>query len=114
MTADVSDVELVAAIEQAYRVGYPRLVRVAAALLGDRERGRDAVQEAFVRALRSRGDLHRIESLDGWLWRTLVNVCLVERRRPLMASGVPVVRVTNGRLDWCSRPASSEAIRGYR
>lgn len=62
MTAVVSDVELVAAIEHAYRVGYPRLLRVAAALLRDRDRGRDAVQETFARALRSRADLDRIES----------------------------------------------------
>jgi RNA polymerase sigma-70 factor (ECF subfamily) len=96
MTAGVSDAELVAAIEHAYREGHPRLLRVAAALLGDRDRGRDAVQDAFVRALRSRADLRRIESLDGWLWRTLVNVCLVERSRPLMASGDLVVREANG------------------
>ena len=52
-------------------------------MLGDVDRGRDAVQEAFARALRSRGDLHRVESLHGWLWRTLVNVCQVENRHPL-------------------------------
>jgi RNA polymerase sigma factor (sigma-70 family) len=75
------DDELVAAIERAYRAGYPRFLRLAVALLGDVDQGRDAVQEAFVRALRSRGDLRRIDSLDGWLWRTLVNCCLAQRRR---------------------------------
>src|SRR6516162_5325373 len=74
------DDELVAAIERAYRAGYPRLLRVAVALVGDVDRGRDAVQEAFVRALRSRGDLRRIDSLDGWLWRTLVNCCYAQGR----------------------------------
>ena len=49
-------------------------------MLGDRERGRDAVQEAFARALRSRGDLRQAASLHAWLWRTLVNVCQVEAR----------------------------------
>jgi DNA-directed RNA polymerase specialized sigma24 family protein len=49
-------------------------------MLGDVERGRDAVQEAFARALRSRGDLRRSDRLDAWLWRTLVNVCKVELR----------------------------------
>jgi RNA polymerase sigma factor (sigma-70 family) len=40
-----------------------------------------AVQEAFARALRSRSDLHDLDSLHGWLWRTLVNVCRAEKRR---------------------------------
>ena len=53
-------------------------------MLGDVDRGRDAVQEAFARALRSRGDLRSLESLQGWLWRTLVNVCQVEKRHPLV------------------------------
>jgi DNA-directed RNA polymerase specialized sigma24 family protein len=67
-----------------YRGGYPRFLRVAVALLGDGERGRDAVQEAFVRALWSRAEVRQLERLEGWLWRTLVNVCLAElRRRPV-------------------------------
>jgi RNA polymerase sigma-70 factor (ECF subfamily) len=52
-------------------------------MLGDVDRGRDAVQETFARALRSRGDLRRLENLDAWLWRTLVNVCRIEHRHPL-------------------------------
>jgi RNA polymerase sigma-70 factor (ECF subfamily) len=43
------------------------------------------VQEAFARALRSRGDLRHLDRLDGWLWHTLVNVCRVEKRRPIDA-----------------------------
>ena len=52
-------------------------------MLGDADRGRDAVQEAFARALRSRDDLRDLEKLGGWLWRTVVNVCLAEKRRPV-------------------------------
>jgi RNA polymerase sigma factor (sigma-70 family) len=78
-----SDSNLVAAIERSYRDCYPRFLRLAVAMLGDVDRGRDAVQEAFARALRSRGALHRVENLDGWLWRTLVNVCRVDQRHPL-------------------------------
>jgi RNA polymerase sigma factor (sigma-70 family) len=77
------DADLVAAIEQAYRDNYPRFLRLAVAMLCDLDRGRDAVQEAFARALRSRGDLHRLENLQAWLWRTLVNVCRAEQRHPL-------------------------------
>jgi RNA polymerase sigma-70 factor, ECF subfamily len=42
------------------------------------------VQEAFARALRSRSDLRHLEGLEGWLWRTLVNVCRVEKRHPFI------------------------------
>jgi RNA polymerase sigma factor (sigma-70 family) len=79
-----SDQELVAAIEVAYHDDYRRFLRVAVAILGDADRGRDAVQETFVRALRSRRDLRRADSLGGWLWRTLVNVCRIESRHPTL------------------------------
>ena len=93
------DDELVAAIERAYRAGYPRLLRVAVALVGDVDQGRDAVQEAFVRALRSRRDLRRIESLDGWLWRTLVNCCLAQRRRASALTDEALSLETNGHAE---------------
>jgi RNA polymerase sigma-70 factor (ECF subfamily) len=80
----LADDELVAAIEQVYRDGYWKFLRVAVAMLGDRERGRDAVQEGFARILRSRRDLRRVESLEGWIWRTVVNVCRVELRHKVV------------------------------
>jgi len=84
---EASDDELVAAIEQAYRDEFRRFLWLAVAILGDVEAGRDAVQEAFARALRSRRELRHFERLYGWLWRNVVNVCLAEKRRrppPLM------------------------------
>jgi Sigma-70 region 2 len=83
----LADDELVAAIEQVYRDGYWKFLRVAVAMLGDRERGRDAVQEGFARILRSRRDLRRVESLEGWIWRTVVNVCRVELRHKVVRLG---------------------------
>ena len=68
-------------LELAYRQDYQRLARVARALLGDPERAHDAVQESFARAIRGRSSFRREGSLEGWLWRTLVNVCADERRR---------------------------------
>lgn len=95
------DAELVAAIEQAYRDGYRRFLRMAIALLGDVDRGRDAVQEAFASALWSRNDLQRLESLNGWLWRTLVNVCRVEQRHPVAHLDEAYEPKTNGHVeDW--------------
>jgi RNA polymerase sigma factor (sigma-70 family) len=76
----LADDEVIAAIEQAYRDDYRRLLRVAVGMLGDCERGRDAVQEAFERALRSRSDLRSLDRLHGWLWQTLINICRVELR----------------------------------
>jgi RNA polymerase sigma-70 factor, ECF subfamily len=70
-------------IEMLYRQRYPRYLRVAVAALGELERGHDAVHEAFVRAIRSLSDFRGEGSLEAWLWRTLVNVCIAERRRQL-------------------------------
>jgi RNA polymerase sigma-70 factor (ECF subfamily) len=91
-----SDVDLVAAIERAYREGYRRYLSLALGMLGDVDRARDAVQEAFAHALRSRGALRRPESIDPWLWRIVVNVCRVENRHPLTALNERYELQTNG------------------
>jgi RNA polymerase sigma factor (sigma-70 family) len=72
-----------AAIEEVYRQRYAAFLRLGYALLGDRERARDAVQEAFAVGLRARASFRGEGSLDGWLWRTFVNVCRQEQRRRL-------------------------------
>jgi RNA polymerase sigma factor (sigma-70 family) len=71
------------AIEEVYRQRYAAFLRLGYALLGDRDRARDAVQEAFAVALRARASFKGEGSLDGWLWRTFVNVCRQEQRRRL-------------------------------
>jgi RNA polymerase sigma-70 factor (ECF subfamily) len=68
-------------IESIYREHYAHFLRFAAASLGDVERGRDAVHEAFVLAIRSLADFRGRGRLESWLWRILVNVCLAENRR---------------------------------
>jgi RNA polymerase sigma factor (sigma-70 family) len=70
-----------AAIEAVYRARFSDFCSVAAAILRDRDAGRDAVQDAFAKAVRNRGDFRREGSLDAWLWRTVVNTALSERRR---------------------------------
>lgn len=70
----------IAALEDVYRRRYARFLRVAIALVGDRERAHDAVQETFARAIRNRFSFRGDGSLEGWLWRTLANVCADERR----------------------------------
>jgi RNA polymerase sigma-70 factor (ECF subfamily) len=63
-------------IEEIYRARYPQFLRVAIALLGDRNLAHDAVQEAFARALTNRNRLRSERGLVTWLWRTLTNICL--------------------------------------
>jgi RNA polymerase sigma factor (sigma-70 family) len=70
-----------AEIEAVYRARFGEFCSVAAAILRDREAGRDAVQDAFAKAVRSRREFRREGSLDAWLWRTVVNTAIAERRR---------------------------------
>ena len=77
----MTDTGSIADIEAIYREHYSRFLRFAVANLSDVERGRDAVHEAFVRAIRSVGDFRGQGRLESWLWRILVNVCTAEKRR---------------------------------
>lgn len=88
-------------IEAIYRNEYPRFLRVAVAHLGDTERGRDAVHEAFVRAIRSLDSYRGEGSLEAWLWRTLVNVCRVEQRHhSVLFSETPETLANDTTVDW--------------
>jgi RNA polymerase sigma factor (sigma-70 family) len=68
------------AIEAVYRAQLPRFRRVAAAVAGDRELARDAVQDAFASAVRNRRDFRADGPLEAWLWRTVVNAAVTVRR----------------------------------
>jgi RNA polymerase sigma-70 factor, ECF subfamily len=63
----------VGALESLYRERYDHFVRVAAALAGDGEAGRDAVQSAFASAVRTRASFRGDGSPEAWLWRIVVN-----------------------------------------
>jgi RNA polymerase sigma-70 factor (ECF subfamily) len=73
---------LLGQIEDVYRHQYQKFLRVGLAMLGDRERAHDAVQETFARAIRNRFDFRGEGSLEGWLWRTLTNHCRDLLRAP--------------------------------
>ena len=60
-------------IERVYRLRFDEYVRVAGAIAGDAEAGRDAVQEAFASAVRGRASFRGEGPLDAWLWRAVVN-----------------------------------------
>jgi RNA polymerase sigma-70 factor (ECF subfamily) len=59
-------------IETVYRRDLAKLQRLATAILGNRELGCDAVQDAFARAVQRRRGFRREGSLEGWLWRIVV------------------------------------------
>ena len=63
-----------------YEDGYRRYLRVAEAIVGDAETAHDAVQDAFARAIRSRSGYRSRGSVEGWLWRTVVNTAKSARR----------------------------------
>ena len=78
MTAGGATVE---ALESLYRADLPRFVRAATAIVGDEGAGRDAVQDAFVQAVRKRTSYKAEASLEGWVWRIVINEALALRRR---------------------------------
>ena len=71
----------VEALESLYRADLPRFVRAATAIVGDEGAGRDAVQDAFVQAVKKRGSYKGEAALEAWVWRIVVNESLAQRRR---------------------------------
>lgn len=69
-----------AALSEIYEQRYRRFLRVAEAIVGEAELARDVVQDAFARLIRSRDEFRGEGSLDGWVWRTVVNTASNARR----------------------------------
>lgn len=68
-----------------YERRFHAFVGGAYAVLGEPEAARDAVQEAFARALRDRRRFRGEGSLEAWLWRIVVNVARDAARRSRFA-----------------------------
>ena len=60
-------------LEALYRSRFEVFTRVAASVTGDSERARDAVQEAFARAVRERRSFRGEGPLEAWVWRIVLN-----------------------------------------
>jgi RNA polymerase sigma factor (sigma-70 family) len=99
-------------IEEVYRRQYRRFLRIARASLGDDELAKDAVQETFARAIRGRHSIDRAETLEAWLWRTLVNICRDEHRASARRTSYDARQTTsNGRAeDWAELRAAVAAL----
>jgi len=68
-------------LESAYRDRYPDLLRVAAAITGGAESGRDAVHDAFVDLIRARESYRGNGHLEAWAWAAVVNAARKQARR---------------------------------
>jgi RNA polymerase sigma factor (sigma-70 family) len=66
-------------LEALYRSHLPRFVRTTSAIVGDEAGGRDAVQDAFVRAVRQRGTFRHEVALEAWVWRIVIHSALDTR-----------------------------------
>jgi RNA polymerase sigma-70 factor (ECF subfamily) len=71
----------VRAIEELYRERFAGYCDALATVTGNYESARDAVQEAFARALRKRRGLRRVESLAPWVWTIAYRLALDSRRQ---------------------------------
>lgn len=78
--ADDDSAERNAELEALYARRYTSFLRVAIALLGDLEQARDAVQEAFARALRGLPGFRSEAPLEAWVFSILTNHCRDLRR----------------------------------
>jgi RNA polymerase sigma-70 factor (ECF subfamily) len=60
---------------------YPRALQVARRLLGDHAAAEDAVQESFIRVVRSRREYDPARSFAGWFYTILRHICTDQTRR---------------------------------
>jgi RNA polymerase sigma factor (sigma-70 family) len=90
-----------AAIEHYYEQRYHRLLRVAEAIVGDPDLAHDAVQDAFVRVIRSRDRFRGDGAVEGWIWKTVVNAARDVRAKRIVTAELPELahQQTNGSGD---------------
>lgn len=60
-------------LEALYRRRLTQFCRTASLIAGDRELGREAVQEAFATALKERRRFRGEGTLEAWVWRIVIN-----------------------------------------
>ena len=78
-------------IEALYRARFHAFVRTAAAVAGDFDSGRDAVQEGFATAVRKRSTYRGQGSLEAWVWPIVLNEARdrLRRRAPAVVVSEP-------------------------
>lgn len=87
-------------LESLYRRDLARFVRVARAIVGEEQGARDAVQEAFTRAVEKRRSFRRRGPVEAWVWRIVVNEArkrAVAAARQVPSPDVDEAAASNGR-----------------
>jgi DNA-directed RNA polymerase specialized sigma24 family protein len=70
--------------------GFSRYVRVARAIIGDRETAAEAVQDGFADALRRSDQFSGRGSLEGWVWQCVLNRARKARARPPLPAAAEI------------------------
>jgi RNA polymerase sigma factor (sigma-70 family) len=83
-------------LEAVYRSGFESFVRVATVITHDPDAARDAVQAAFVAAIRGRRGYRGNGPLEGWIWRIVVNEARRLARHRRDDSELPEPPAANG------------------
>ena len=87
-------------LEWLYRSRGAAFERVAIALTGDEGLGCDAVQEAFLRAVRNRKRFRGSGPAEAWVWRIVINEAHrrrdAQRETPVSPDALDVEAVSNG------------------
>jgi RNA polymerase sigma factor (sigma-70 family) len=104
--ADLSEIEAV------YRRRLAELQRVATAITGSREAGRDAVQDGFARAVHRRAEFRGEGSLEGWIWRIVVSSARDSARRLAATPTLPLDADAQAWLSGESKPGDKDELRG--
>jgi RNA polymerase sigma factor (sigma-70 family) len=68
-----------AEIERVYKERFGEFVRVATAITGGHANAPDVVQDAFASLIRKRGSFLGHGTLEGWIWRGVVNTAVSHR-----------------------------------
>jgi RNA polymerase sigma-70 factor (ECF subfamily) len=85
-------------LEALYRDRFEHFARVASAICGDVDLGRDAVQTAFTTAVRERRNYRGSGPVEAWVWRIVVNEARRIGREPHAAPLETAAEgVSNGR-----------------
>jgi RNA polymerase sigma factor (sigma-70 family) len=85
-----------AQLEALYRTRFAHFVRVAGAICGDGDRGRDVVQTAFIAAIRHRRSFRGDAPLEAWVWRIVVNEARRAALEPVATPPVENAERLNG------------------
>jgi RNA polymerase sigma-70 factor, ECF subfamily len=99
------------AIESLYRERYVRFRNTLATITGSYDTARDAVQEAFLRALKQRHSLRDEQAFEMWVWRIALRTAYESRRKGSAAEARSDPRVDLMPVEAERDPALVDALR---